>query len=345
MADLTDEVREPDSADEIEAEQENAPEQKVDGSTDVGADEVEAADYADSHQNAAVKIQSRVRGRQTRARQGGDAGDSAMGANRSYDVGVEEADAANYDDSHKNAAVKIQSRVRGKQTRTRRGGGAGDSAVGADESHNVGVGEVGEADVSHDESASIEEVQAADYDDSHKGAAVKIQSRVRGKQTRARRAGGARDTVGEVVGSTDVGAGVDEVEAADYDDSHENAAVKIQSRVRGKQTRARRGGAGDAALEADGSHDVGVEEADAVDYADSHTNAAVKIQSRVRGRQTRARRAGDGEDAVGEADGSDVVGAGMNGVEAADYDGSHKNTAVKIQSRVSGRQTRARGGI
>ena len=83
--------------------------------------------YADRHSSAAVKIQSRVRGSQVRARgRGAGGGEGGGGGGRREDhVAVEEQDALAYDDRHSSAAVKIQSRVRGSQVRARGRGGEG----------------------------------------------------------------------------------------------------------------------------------------------------------------------------------------------------------------------------
>jgi hypothetical protein len=69
-----------------------------------------------SHSAAAVKIQSRVRGRQVRARD--HAGGAGGGTCKDMNVGKVEAE-CDYDDRHAAAAVKIQSSFRGAQARTR----------------------------------------------------------------------------------------------------------------------------------------------------------------------------------------------------------------------------------
>ena len=82
-----------------------------------------------SHGAAAVKIQSRVRGRQVRAR--GHAGGAGGGRYKDMNVVGKDQAEFEYDDRHAAAAVKIQSRFRGGQARTRLpAAGAGMQAAG-----------------------------------------------------------------------------------------------------------------------------------------------------------------------------------------------------------------------
>jgi len=131
------------------------------GTRTEGEEEEEAVqdvqDYGDQHWTAAVKIQSRVRGSQVRARgrggQGGDGGGGGEGAAAEEEAGQ---DVQDYGDQHRTAAVKIQSRVRGSQVRARGRGGRGDDGGG--EGEGVAPEEAGQ----DEQDAARREVQGAE---------------------------------------------------------------------------------------------------------------------------------------------------------------------------------------
>ncbi len=185
--------------------------------------------YDDRHGSAAVKIQSRVRGRQVRARAHG--GGAGGGSYKGMNAGKVDAE-YDYADRHGAAAVKIQSRFRGGQARTRvRGGGAGMEAAREELAH-----------AREELSFAIEKMEY-EYDVRHGEAAVKIQSRFRGGQVRARGrvgggigGGGSSNDDGGEGGRAGEHISFSEVDH-DYDARSNAAAVKIQSRVRGTQVR------------------------------------------------------------------------------------------------------------
>ena len=132
------------------------------------------------HSAAAVKIQSRVRGRQVRAR--GHAGGAGGGSCKDMSVGKVEAE-YDYDDRHAAAAVKIQSSFRGGQARTRlRAAGPGMQAAGK---LAAGMQDARQElpHASQQLSLAIAKVEYV-YDGRHGEAAVKIQSTFRGGQVR-----------------------------------------------------------------------------------------------------------------------------------------------------------------
>ena len=170
---------------------------------------------------------------------------------------------------------------------------------------------------------------AMDYDEEvHGAAAIKIQSRVRGGQVRARRRAGGGGGGGG--GGEDTGGGEAEV-AMDYDEEiHGAAAIKIQSRVRGGQVRARgRAGGGGGGGEAEV----------AMDYDEEiHGVAAIKIQSRVRGGQVRAREMRQQRGNPVDAAASLLVeGSGFD-LESRQFSPEHEVAAIRIQSRARGMQ-------
>ena len=214
-------------------------------------------DYDDRHGAAAVKIQSRVRGRQVRARGrgGGQEGGGDEGGDNGGEEEVQEEEGYDYDGRHGAAAVKIQSRVRGRQVRARRG--ITDDEVGGGEGSDLGRALQVEG---HRISDGVE-----DLGHEHHLSAVKIQSRARGMQVRRSMKHGAKgggvsaqavfadNFVADILEEEMQGEGTyedaemlrksrgpDGFSAVTREGEHA-AAVKIQSRIRGVQTRARAG--------------------------------------------------------------------------------------------------------
>ncbi|EKX37907.1 hypothetical protein GUITHDRAFT_115881 [Guillardia theta CCMP2712] len=250
-----------------------------------------AKDITDE-EKAAVKIQSRVRGYQTRrqpgqvAKQGAGAG-AAAGAGTSQKVvggaekakpqaeaGKGSAGAAKDITDEEKAAVKIQSRVRGYQTRrqpgqvAKQGAGAG-AAAGAGTSQKV----VGGAEKAKPQAEAGKGAAGAakDITDEEK-AAVKIQSRVRGYQTRRQ--------PGQVAKQ---GAGAGAAAGAGTSQKVVGGAEKAKPQAEAGKDKAK----AEAAAKAKPQAEAGKGAAGAAKDITDEEKAAVKIQSRVRGYQTR----------------------------------------------------------
>ena len=122
--------------------------------------------------------------------------------------------------------------------------------------------------------------------------------------------------------------------AMDYDEEiHGAAAIKIQSRVRGGQVRARRQAGGGGGGETGGGREAEV----AMDYDEGiHGAAAIKIQSRVRGGQVRAR--GMRQQRGNPVDAAASLLVKGSGFELESFSREHEVAAIRIQSRARGMQ-------